>query len=503
MKRQISPWLILVFGAVIWQLIYVYWTPVVERYMVPPGDDAAVHIQGITELLSGQWSLFGANGYPHGFHIVMALIAKLTGLSALLSVLWFTPLLLVAPIFVIYYVGKKLFDNALVGAVAAGAWVFIALAPIRAFGDGNYPNLVASSILMPLCLLWLYRLTSAPSLKKTVPVVISLVLLALVHHLTLVYLIAVTVPWLIITTAEKAWELRHQKGAVRIVMTGLLIMVFAMGVFWFLYGKILAPYIAVVKAGGNLAHYLGGDSSTLSILQILEINHPVLIILGLVGLLALMLSRLERSLKLLFASWILVLFALGAVPIVGLPGRFVRELAIPCSLLIGYLALFLYQHSIPKVRDWLIPLFVVVVLGAVWLDNFAQPFALPDPFKPLMRMQHEEEPAIPVLQNFPTETVIATNSNPFLPYLLVNKRVIIIRDPGEVSGAVKNYPTALLYLAKQPPLSEGYPFFALAPQIFITLDAVPSKKLIQTLANGSKVYQLIPPAAKSPKTKAR
>lgn len=489
MKRNISPWLILVFVAVIWRLIYAYWTPAIGHYVVPPGDDGAVHIQTINEFLHGHLTLIGPNSYPHGFHIMMAVVAKIFGLSALAAVVWITPLLIVIPIVVVYYVGKHFFHSALAGAVAAAAWAFMALAPVRALGDGNYPNLFAASVLMPLALLALYRYVIAPKMFKIIAVVVLTVLIAFMHHLTLVYLVAISIPWLLVMTFEKLWDIHRHKKALRIVLASLFAITLVVTLFILLYGKLLLPYLAIANQGGSLSQYLGGDSSTLSLMQVLEINGPLLVLLGLVGLLALMTSAQERYIKLFFASWVLMLLALGSVSIVGLPGRFVRELAVPFSLLIGFLFQFLYDHTTPRLRNVLIPSVVVMLLGEVWFSGFNRPFALPDPYKPIMRVQHEEEIAFVQLDNLtPTgNTILANNTNPFLPFL-VHHTVQVPFVPTDVVEIIRNPQVTTIYIATAPPLTADYPFYVHNGEISAALASIPQLKLRYTLSNGSKIY---------------
>jgi len=110
-----------------------------------------------------------------------------------------------------------------------------------------------------------------------------------------------------------------------------------------------------------------------------------------------------------------------------------------------------------------------------------------------MRMQHSEEAAIPLLQRAIPNTVIANNSNPFLPFLLHDKKVVIIHNPPEIGQYFQAYPGALVYVAKQPPLSETYPFFAEYSQISDSMTAYPHKQLLYTLDNGSRIYQLTSP----------
>lgn len=492
MIKKFSPWLLLVFLALVWRAIYAYWSLASDHYLVPPGPDGASHTSQIANQMNGHWAIIANGNYPQGFHILMALLAKVFGITAFQAVLWLTPLLLVIPILVVYFVGRKFFNSVIVGSVAASAWAVIALSPVRSYGDGNYPNLLAASVIMPLCILSIYRFVSRPSVKRAIISLLLVIMIAVTHHLTLGYMIIILAPWWFVMTVERFWSVRADRRALIKTLVGFFVIVLMVGVFILLYRGPLLSYLAVLKEGGNLSRYLAGDSNVISVMKELEINGPLLVIIGLVGLGFLMFSKENHPLKLLFASWILVLWLMGTVPDVGLPGRFIRELAIPLSLMIGYLAHFWYEHT-PKLKPALLtPLLVITLLVSVWIAALSRPFALPDPYRPLMRLQHDEEAALPVLNQSSAAVIIANNGNPYLSYL-VNKRVIIITYPTQVQSVVALNPSALIYIAERPPLTEDDPFYSHFDEIKMTMQQVPNQKQIVKLTNGSVVNRLSGP----------
>ncbi len=488
-RRPVSSWWILVLVAFAWRLTYAYWPPLFDHYLVPAGDDAAFHISQIAVMMSGKWALFASNGYPLGFHMILAVLAKLTGLSAMKAVIWLTPPLLALPVIIIYFVGKALFESELVGAVAAAAWGIMALAPVRGYSDGNYPDLLAASIFLPLAILFIYRAVNTPKLKYFIASLFFVIAILLVHHLSLGFLIVIISPWLVIMLLEKMWEARKDFRVVKIALTSLLSLIALAVLLWAFYHTLLTPYLDVLRNGGNLSGFLGGDSGKLTWSLLLEINNPALVIVGLVGMLAIMISPVRRSLKLLMASWVLMLLLFSVGVSVGLTGRFARELAIPFALSIGYLAQFLSNHTAPKLRHAVIPLVITFFFSTVWVSGFNRPFALPDPFQPLMRLQHDEEPAIPIIINntASSEVVIANNSNPFLEFLLP-RTTIVIHDPATVPSVIANYSSATIYVAVAPPFSQGYPFFQDNAAVSDALRALPNLTLVRKLPNRSAIY---------------
>ncbi len=489
LKHPASPWIILVVVALLWRVVYAYWTPILEQYIVPPGDDAVFHITAINNLMQGHLTLFSGT-YPLGFHYIIAILATLLGISALQAVIWLTPALLVIPILVIYFVGSRLFKSDAAGAIASASWAFLALGPVRALGDGNYVNLLASSILLPLAVLSIYNAVQAPKLKRYLLAVLMVGLIAITHHLTLVYLLVIIMPSLTLILFEKIWSTRHSRQSWRTVFAIVGIAFAILTLLYVFYRTMLGPYLSNLWQGQSLAQAFGTDNKSLDLIKILEINNAALIVLGLVGLIALMLSRSNRHLKLIMASWVLILIAISTAPYLALQGRFARELAVPCALLVGFLgAAFVRLATRHKATAGAV-FIIVLVFSIDLLASFSRPFTLPNPFSALMRVDHTEETAIKKLRTIsnPSTIILSANSNPFLP-LLVDANIIVPPVAGDLVDILRQ-PIDIVYIGARPALTEIYPYYQNYDEISQALRAIPKLELVEQFANGSAIYRM-------------
>lgn len=479
----------MVIMAILWRVVYAYWTPVAEQYIVPPGDDAVFHITAINSLLHGHLALFFGT-YPLGFHYIMATLATIFGMTALQAVIWLTPALLVLPILIIYYVGSRIFKNDAAGAIASASWAFLALGPVRALGDGNYVNLFASSVLLPLAVLSIYNAVQAPNLKRYLWAIFFAILISITHHLTLIYLAVILCPSLIIIVLEKLWDARRScQSWSSIIGTGG-VAVLLVSLLYIFYGNLLGPYINNLWYGQSLAQTFGADNKALDLMKILEINNATLIILGLVGLIGLMLSQTNRPLKLIMASWVLILIAISTTPSLALQGRFARELAVPSALLIGFFGAACVRLA-ARHKATAGAVFIIILIFSIDLAaSFDRPFSLPDPYNALVRVDHTEEKAINRLNVMSTDKtiILSTNSNPFLP-LLVQANVIVPPLPRDIIDILRQ-PVDIVYIGARPALTEIYPFYQNYDAISQALREIPNLVLVEKFANGSAIYRL-------------
>jgi hypothetical protein len=488
-KIKLSPWLLLVLAALIWRAVYAYWTPTHFNYLVPPGDDAANHLYYITTMLQNKISLV-TSGYPMGFHLIIIALTKILHMTALKAVIWFTPLLLILPIISIYLAGKKIFESEMVGAVAAAIWAFIALGPVRAFGDGNYPNLLASSVILPLAVAYVYLLVSKPSWKNLIYAVVFSMLIVLTHHLTVVYLLIAVGPWALIYGVNQLWKKRHHEkiGMILWVIVGILLFV---GLGWLIIGPIATPFIENIIQGRSLAEYFGSGSNSVSWQMLLELNNPVLVYTGLIGLVAMLFSRTRFPQKMLMIFWVLILIWFSTTSFFGLPGRFVRELAIPLSLCGGFLGWQLWQWANAHRRGWMVVAIIVLGIGVDFVGSFHRPYALPDPFHSLIRVSNDQSGAFQFMNTITPESgvIMANNGNPFIKYL-VNRNVLTIISPTQLNGDVNHSDVFTIYIASRPPLTseDVYPYYANYDQISAKMRTFSSFRLSAKYPDGTEIY---------------
>lgn len=488
-------WYLLVLAAVAWRTIYAYWTPLVNKYVVPPGDDGPFHIGMVSEILSGQIQLFHGS-YPLGFHLITAGIAKIAGWDALTAINLVSPALLVLPVFALFWAGKQIFNSPVAGAFAALFWGFLALAPVRSLANGNYPNLLAGSFLVPIVIALLMRAIGEwPNWKRSSVVMAGcgMVLIPLFHHLSTVYFALAALPPVLWRAASGLFDTRTRWAVLRLVF-GSAVMAGALILFLRpFYGELVQSFLGVLLAEQSLASVFGPLSRPITWPVLLEQLGPLSVALGLAGLAATLVSRLDRLVKVLFLGWIGLLWWASTNSAFGDPGRFVRELAVPFALTGGYLVAFLAERAPTRIgKAALITLFIATI-GVSWQQSFNRPFALPDPFKPLIRVQHEEEPAFPVLIQVTPEdgVILANNSNFYLPFL-VGRRVVFVTHPSEVAALLAREPITTIYIGSRPPLTPEhvYTMFAYFDEIRDTLLSIPNKELVERLPTGTEIYRL-------------
>ncbi len=490
-QQAVSPWLIVVAAVTIWRIIYAYWTPVVHHYVVPPGDDAAFHIAQVSNALSGHIALFTESGYPLGFHNIVASLAYLFHQNAITAIIWIGPALLVIPIPVLYFAGKRLFGSTIVGAAAAASWGVLALAPVRAFGDGNYPNLVGGSILLPFAVAAIYQfVVSKKTWRRAIPPIVLAIAIALTHHLSFIYLIVATFPWLILTVIDNLLHPHTRRATLRYMAVTASVAVLLAVILGVVFGRLLAPY-ATALVQNNLVGIFGRESKPLDLAGFLEIHNPFFVILGLISALVLMLSKTARSLKLLVVTWLLTLIALSLVPTFGLPGRFAREAAIPLALCVGFLFDWLWHFLKPKRLQPLVPITLVSMLVASSVFATYRPFALPDPFLALIRVPHEEEPSLAGLDRVTPEggVILANNSDPFI-HFLVHHPVVVLNSQYNVGEYLQMYHITTVYIGPKPALTDdSYPYYRTYDEITSAIEKAPGLTLLQQLKTGSRIYR--------------
>lgn len=487
---RISPWLLLVLVAIIWRLVYAYYPVVHFHYVTPPGDDGAPHMNYIMMLINNGFKL-SIGGYPMGFHYIIVILSKVLHQSPLNVLVWVTPGLMVIPIPAIYFAGRKIFNHPSVGALAALFWSFIALSPVRAYGDGNYPNMLASSFFLPLAVTYFYLLITKSKWRYLLLALLFSALIIFTHLLTLTYLVIAMIPWLISVLTGYIFSAKLHRKLWLII--GIITSVFILsGLAWIVIGPTAQPYIETLLHGKSLAIYFGNISEPISLQQMLELNNPLLIIAGLVGLLVLMFSRNNRPQKYLLAFWTLMLIWASSTSYFGLPGRFVRELAIPLSLAFGYGGYHFWLWAGKHKRGWMALAVIMLVISIDWVVSLSRPFALPQPFLFMQRVQNEQRAAYDWINAHASsdQKVLVNNHNPYVKYL-INATVIapvnIASVPSTLDGPGINY--VLVGARPSQSQEEQYPYFIQFDAISIKMQKIPDLLLVQEFKQGTKIYQ--------------
>ncbi|MEK7461443.1 MAG: hypothetical protein AAB647_04505 [Patescibacteria group bacterium] len=528
MRHYFSLWYLLGLAIVIWRIIYAYWTPLVNQFPVPPGDDPIFHTGQIQSILTGNYHFF-ASGYPLGFHYFATGFGRLFGWDAITTIRLIPPLLLVLPVVAIFFLGTVLFRRPQVGAFAAFLYAVFAQAPLFLFGDGGYPNLLAGHVLLPLALGLIIL-----ALRILKPVVIGLAIgvslaIPLVHHLSTIFFLLALIPLL----AGPVQQLFRQRGRLAIFFSlGLVMMVSLVSLgLWFGYQPFISGAFISLRDSGNLAGFFGqAIVAPLPPPAVMIFWHgAIFLIIALHGWLVLafhkeltqigntpgvtILSRAKdtpgvkenlrkschkenQPAKWWLSLWIFSLLAIGLVPALIFNQRFLRELVIPLALTGGFgLATtwdYLTRWRFARLGYGL----ALIVLAIVfWLGKSQAIFGFPAPFEYITRVGVDEKAAFVYLDKItPVGGVIAANhGNGYLPYL-VHHPVIIYRDPATIPVISDNSAITTLFITALPPLVDpvsGPSLYRNLEEVSVALKTWPDFELVKTLPSGSVIYRRV------------
>lgn len=490
---NISYWSILVSITILWRLIYAYWSPLVNRFLVPPGDDPIFHTAQVDAILSGRWAFF-VDGYPLGFHYLTAAIGRLFGTDTITTIRIVVPLFLILPILAIYVCGSILFRSRSVGAAAATSYGLFAHAPLFLFGDGGYPNLFAGQILLPLALGWTISAIRQPTFKTIGLAVILAGMIPFVHHLSTVYLGLALLP----LAVSLAFRLVRQSRwrALPLLLLGLGGMCLAGVGLWFLYRPILNEIFSSLKNSGTFAQFFGqaavGALPPWSVFVTWQ--GWLFLLLGAAGFLALMIRSQDRLMKGWLLAWTCLMLAIGFLPELVINQRFLRELVLPLSLAAGFgLAELMAAAGRLRFGHVVVTLGILGAATAFQLAKAGDIFGLPAPYEYITRVGVDEAPAFPILKAItpPGGVIVANNGNFYLPYL-VDRSIFFVTEPRLINYLPDGVTT--LFLAARPPNVDpetGPVQYRRLEEITALLETMPNFELVAHFPSGSRIYRRI------------
>ena len=481
--------------------VYVLYYPFhVFRYLVPPGDDAVNHLTMIKNVMVGDWK----SDYPPLFHALIAFLSNLTLKDPLVILKSVTPLLVIFPSIAVYFFSRKNFGEmtAVFGSLIC---LWSSNYALVAFGDGNYPNILAAGFFMPLAFLFLVNVTNQKKWTNYLWGIVFAVLIILTHHLSALLFALISLFYI---AAVALWNKREKISAnirpliifVSVTLGCGIIIIFStplrtifMGAFRSLaqQGSFMANspfakplgYSEYAAAVGNLVWY-GGLVSLFYLIYLL--GKPE--------------ERVNKPAILLILSWFIVTFIFSRSTQMGLPARFARETALPLILslsvsissIIGEL-----KFNWQKISGYVLFVFLIAV-NLTQVNNGA--FRSPDYFNRMIWFSSQEKEISDFIkENIPSEdTVLANQISPYLP--IFAQRKIIFLDPKNVTGKLgfRQYMAAqgIKYvligkMTKAQPEGSVYPFFKdFAETTGILQQNVPNFIKIGEFSNGSVIYQL-------------
>ncbi len=316
-----------------------YLGPIVNGWSYPRGVDRYEHA-----VMAGMMMREGSNEafmlYPPGFHLLTAMISRLSGIEPLEVFPILAPMLPLMGALALYALAKRLWGWEYGVAAALTSGLLLGGTYLH-FEEARYPNFIGEYFLIVLAIAALVGMYAAPSARAGL-------LLALLGSSTVLYhqiagyslavllgLVCVLfLPYLLLRERRKGVYL-----AFSLALLGLLSVAYA----WDIYDL---PSLVVGMLGGSETGR-GGEAVAMAIGTkpangpghfLTTMSHPVLW-LGLLGL-ALMLAGGKDAkgtpdllARLTLLVWTLLLFFGSLTSYSGFPDRFERDLGVPLALL--------------------------------------------------------------------------------------------------------------------------------------------------------------------------
>jgi len=318
-------------------LVRGYSGPVLHDWPYIRGVDQYVHAV-MVNLVMTQGDAKSFSVYPPGFHVLTAVLSRLSGLEPIQLFPYVAPALLLMPTVACYVLAQRLLGDryGLAAAIFAG---LLLSSPARFLNDGTYVDLMTAEFLLPLAIAALILLLEAPSRQGAVlfaligsSVVLYHTIAAYYFVLLLVLVCLVCAPYLLLRDRRLAKYLTAS-----LAFLGGLSVAYA----W-------RPYDLPRTVGGLLG-YSDGTATSTHAMQVIGTQPPLalrvipnylsipLVQLGLLGLLllAVHLRRIRASYALgvlLLIGWCLVFLFASQTSLSGFPWRFTRDLGIPLSV---------------------------------------------------------------------------------------------------------------------------------------------------------------------------
>jgi len=330
-----------------------YLGPIVNGWPYPRGVDRYEHA-----VMAGMMMREGSNEsfmlYPPGFHLLTAMISRLSGFGPLEVFPIFAPTLPLICALALYALARRLWGWEYGVAAALTSGLLLGGTYLH-FEEARYPNFIGEYFLIVLAVAVLIGMYAAPSARNG----LLLALLGsstVLYHQIAGYSLAVLLGFVCILFLPYLLLRDRRKGvylALSLALLGLLSVLYA----WDTYD--LPGLVAGMLGGSGTGR--GGEAVAMAIGTkpangpghfLATMSHPVLW-LGLFGL-PLMLAGTKNArgtpdilARLTLLVWTLLLFFGSLTSYSGFPDRFERDLGVPLALLAA-LALVTVLRSSPR-----------------------------------------------------------------------------------------------------------------------------------------------------------
>lgn len=291
--------------------------------------------------------------YPPGFHILVGVVSRISGLEPLDLFPVLGPALLLLPTLALYTLASTLWGWRY-GVLAAAFSGLVLNSSYQYLSEARYPHLIASQFLMVLTVAALFRLYAAPSPRSGLLFALFGSSVVLYHHVVSFYLAlllalvaAVVLPYLL-------WE--DRRTGVTLLLSLALLGVLSVVYAWDTYdlGENLANLLssgAGEGATGTLVTGVIGTQIPYPLYHLpLAVSLPVLL-LGTAGLVLLFAAREAwsglpyRMAKIVLLLWVVLMFVGSRTSWSGFPERFELDLGVPLALLAAFATGMLLHKS--------------------------------------------------------------------------------------------------------------------------------------------------------------
>jgi len=512
-RQKLLNWAEIIFVAVaIAVRVYFIYLPFkVFDYLVVPGDDGVNHFRMINEVLSGNYNFV----YPKLFHIFIAKFSLITGMGVMDSLKAVTPFLMVLPSIAIYIFARKQFGR-LAGIISFTIMLWGGTSyGLVAFGDGNYPNIIAAGFFMPLALLYMLESLKKGRLYNYLLAALFFGLTVLTHHLTTAMTLVIVVSYLV---TLGVWN-KFEKVAPNFKKVALFIFILiALTVVAISSTSLRTMFVSAWQS-------ISTNGSVLTVKSFAKLlpydDHAAQIggltwfggLLSLFFLIYIMGKKEEgkhRAAYLLVFVWVAVIFVLSRIEDISLPARFARELAFPLVLSLGVM-ITVILNRLPKYSR----IFAAGLFGFIIFTNLTQvnsgAYRAPEFFNKMVWFSQKDKEEADYLRTStdPADKIVANPTTPYLPVFA--QRNIEFLSPVYLTGqkTIKAYlsqtnPKYIFVGSKTAANPDGasYSFFADFTQLSdaLTQYAKDQKLTIAKEFTDGSVLYVFEPVKKVPKS---
>lgn len=347
-------------------LLRSYPGPLRYDWPFPRGVDKYEHAV-MTSMMLARGSFDSFMLYPPGFHLLAAVICRLSGLEPLTAFATLAPALLLLPALSCYVLASRIWGWECGVAAAFFAGV-VAGGSFQHVSQARYPNLIGAQFLLVMAVAALVGLYASSSWRSVISLALFGSAVVFYHQVSTFYLALILV--LVAALFLPYLLLRDRKRGVVLFSSLVLLGVFSVLYAWDTYDlpRLFSGLLEGTRTGpgGEAVVMAMGTKQPFPFAHLLKTTSEPVVWLGLSGALISLSgwrSRTETLALSTLLAWALILFAGSRTVYSAFPDRFERDLSIPLSLFAA-LAFVTILRSLVRVRT---PAAVFMTSAAVLL----------------------------------------------------------------------------------------------------------------------------------------